>query len=240
MIIAANRDESYDRPTAPAHFWEDEPTILAGRDLLQMGTWLGITKQGRFAALTNYRGAKATKAGKISRGKIVSNFLASNATPPDYLEHLHQNKRKYEGFNVLLGNHERLYYYSNMEMKQRKLSSGTHGLSNHLLNTPWPKVSKGKQMLNHYVMGQKEINTDILLEILANNKQAQDQHLPHTGVGLELEKKLSPLFIKTPNYGTRSSSVLFVDNNNQLTFAERTYINGVFKNEKHFTFELET
>ena len=238
LIVAANRDEFYGRPTASAHFWEDEPNILAGRDLLQMGTWLGVTKQGRFAALTNFRDPAHMDAGKVSRGAIVRNYLAEDSSSEKFLESLDKEKDHYTGFNLLVGNPDELFYYSNIQGEIIEVSAGTHGLSNHLLNTPWPKVEKGKHNLKTYVMGQEKVEVDALFTLLADEAIAEDASLPETGVGLDLERKLSPLFIKTPDYGTRSSSVLLVDNDNHFTFAERTYELGELTKENHFTFQI--
>ncbi|MCZ2259554.1 NRDE family protein [Sporosarcina sp. G11-34] len=237
LIVAANRDEFYGRPTAPAHFWEDEPEVLAGRDLLQFGTWLGVTKQGRFAALTNFRDPSQMGTGKVSRGEIVRNYLAGDTSSNTFLESLHGEKNNYTGFNLLVGNPDELFYYSNIQGDIIEVSAGTHGLSNHLLDTPWPKVTKGKHNLKTYVTGQEKVNVDALFTILADEEIAQDTELPQTGVGLDLERKLSPLFIKTPDYGTRSSSVLLVDTNNHFTFVERTYEHGELTKENHFTFQ---
>ena len=239
LIVAANRDEFYNRPTASAHFWEDNPLILAGRDLVQMGTWLGVTKQGRFAALTNFRDPNTETSIKISRGKIVQNYLAGNESPDDFLESLNREKEQYTGFNLIVGNPNELVYYNNIEAEIRDISAGTHGLSNHFLNTPWPKVTKGKAKLREYVLRQKEVQVNALFEILSNDELAPDVDLPETGVGLDLERVLSPLFIKTPKYGTRSATVLLVDNENNVTFVERTYEMGEFKEDNRFTFQLE-
>lgn len=236
LIVAANRDEFYSRPTATADFWEDEPNILAGRDLLQMGTWFGVTKQGRFAALTNFRDPAHMGVGKVSRGAIVRNYLAGNASSREFLESLHEEKDDYTGFNLLVGNPDELFYYSNIQGEIIEIPAGTHGLSNHLLNTPWPKVITGKNNLKTYVMGQEKVDVDALFTILSDEEIAADADLPETGVGLDLERKLSPLFIKTPDYGTRSSAVLLVDHNNHITFAERTYELGELTREKTFEF----
>ena len=238
LIIAANRDEFYERPTATAHFWEDHSTVLAGRDLLQLGTWLGITKEGRIAALTNYRDPSKEKNYAISRGEVITNYLISEDTPRDYLTFINQNRHRYNGFNLIVGNQNQLYYYNNVESKISKIPSGTHGLSNHMLNTSWPKVEKGKQMLRDYVMNHQDVEVTKLFEILSDSEQAQDLYLPQTGIDMDLERKLSPLFIKTPNYGTRNSTVLLIDNDNFVTFVERTYQNGVFMNDSHFTFQI--
>lgn len=238
MIVAANRDEFYNRPTAPAHFWEDEPHILAGRDLSQMGTWLGITKEGRFAALTNYRDPAHMGAGEVSRGAIVHNYLAGNTASEQFLTSLHAERENYTGFNLLVGNPDELFYYNNIQGDIQKVSAGTHGLSNHLLNTPWPKITKGKKSLNNYVMSQDKVELNSLFTILMDDQIAPDETLPETGVGLDLERKLSPLFIKTADYGTRSSAIVLVDRNNQITFAERTYTAGILTKEQFFEFHM--
>lgn len=240
LIIAANRDEFYERPTAQAHFWDDNNTILAGRDLRQMGTWLGVSKQGRFAALTNIRDPKQNESNKRSRGEIVSNYLTSSLSPIEYLEQLHTQHDQYNGFNVLVGNQEHLYYYNNLNMQMTRIPNGTHGVSNHLLNTPWPKVTQGKVLLHQYVSSQKTIRINDLFEILGNQHKAEDLNLPQTGVGIELERELSPLFIKTETYGTRSSTVVLIDKDDQVTFAERTYDHGNFTDEQQFSFHIQS
>ena len=240
LIVIANRDEFYERPTAPANFWEDKPEILAGRDLLELGTWIGVTEQGRFAAVTNFHDQtqKPSINDKISRGKIVTSYLKDDISPQSYLETLHKNKDMYEGFNVILGNEEELFYYNNIEMEITKISAGTHGVSNDTLNSPWPKVTKGKQRLREYIMNQEVIGANMLFDILADNEQAEDSDIPETGLDIELERTLSPIFIKTPDYGTRSSTVIFIDNDNYLTFVERTYQHGHFVRDNRYSFRI--
>ncbi|MFD2042918.1 NRDE family protein [Ornithinibacillus salinisoli] len=239
LIVAANRDEFFKRPTAQAHFWEDVPNVLAGRDLLQMGTWLGITKQGRFAALTNFRDPAHMGTGKKSRGDIVRRYLAGHAEPQNFLQSIQKEKEEYFGFNVILGNPDQLYYYNNIQNEISEINKGeTHGLSNHFLNTPWPKVVKGRKNLYHYVMETPKIDVDQLFQILLDAEEAPDEELPNTGIGAELERKLSSLFIHLPDYGTRSSTVLLIDHNNQVTFVERTYHDGKYVGEKEYTFMI--
>lgn len=238
LIVAANRDESYDRPTAPAAFWEDEPNILAGRDLLQFGTWLGITKQGRFAALTNYRDPAHMEPGKVSRGAIVRDYLTQDVSPLAFIQSLQETKDDYSGFNLIAGNPQQLLHYNNVQNEITEIIAGTHGLSNDSLNTPWPKVTKGKNLLKSYVAGTDKLQIDELFNILSNTDRAMDEDLPDTGVGLNLERQLSPLFIKTPLYGTRSSTVLLIDEDNQVTFVERTYNKGSFLKESKFSFQI--
>lgn len=237
LIVAANRDEFYGRPAKEAHFWEDEPGILAGRDLLQMGTWLGMTKSGRFSALTNYRDPSLPEIGKVSRGALVRDSLAAAFSPEDFLKSV--NPESYTGFNILLGDPDNLYYYSNLHQEIVEIEPGTHGLSNHLLNTPWPKVIKGKKSLESYLDNAKTVDPDALFELLRDSEEADDANLPDSGVGLEFERMLSPMFIKSPEYGTRSATVVLIDYDNHVTFAERTYEKGEFSNQQLFTFTIQ-
>lgn len=239
LILIANRDEAYARPTATAHFWEDEPTILAGRDLLQMGTWLGITKQGRFAALTNFRDGLNRNDHKTTRGEIVTNYLKETSSPEDFLQQLNEEKDTYEGFNVLIGNANELFYYNNIRGETVNMKAGVHGLSNHFLNTNWPKVELGKSRLEAYCLNHEHIIPSDLFHIHANEEIAKNEDLPETGIGLALESQLSPLFIKTAEYGTRSTIVLTIDNNDVVDFTERTFEKGVFVKENHFSFTIQ-
>lgn len=223
LIVAANRDEFYARPTEPAHFWSENTNILAGRDLEQMGTWMGITKSGRFAALTNYRDPAALLKNARSRGELVSNYLLDISSPGRYMEKVQKKSHLYNGFNLLVGDMETLLYYSKNENKIRPVIPGIHGLSNHILNTPWPKVIKGKKYLEEYIRSKQIIKPEDLFKILADSQQAQINDLPNTGIDLEWEKKLSAIFIKSLDYGTRSSTVLLIDYNNRALFKERNF-----------------
>ncbi|TWT04952.1 NRDE family protein [Planomicrobium sp. CPCC 101079] len=237
LVVAANRDEFYGRPTESAHFWEDTPSILAGRDLEQGGTWLGVDKTGKFAALTNFRDPSKPEAGKISRGALVRDYLAGTQSPTDFLAAI--NPTDYTGFNLLVGDADRLFYYNNIQPAVTEIAPGTYGLSNHLLDTPWPKVIKGKKYLYDYLSSHEEVELDSLFNILANSEQASDSELPRTGIGLEFERKLSAMFIKTPDYGTRSASVVLVDYDGTITFAEKTFKNGEQNDEQIFNFKVK-
>ena len=240
LIVVANRDEFYERPTATADFWEDHPTILAGRDLLQMGTWLGVTKGGRFAALTNYRDPRLMETGRFSRGDIVRDFLANGDNPVDFIQKLAGNKESYGGYNIVIGDGNQLFHYNNILDETNEIFSGTHSLSNHTLNTPWPKVEKGKKRLRDYACSTLgELQLDSLFNIISDQSKANDEELPNTGVGLEMERLLSPMFIKIPSYGTRSSTVLLIDQEDNITFVERTFLEGEFHSENQFTFKIE-
>lgn len=222
LVLAANRDEFYNRFTLPAAFWSDPPFILAGKDLKQGGTWMGITTTGRFAALTNYRDPSNFNPGSPSRGHLVQNYLKSNVSPECYLKNIHNEGTKYNGFNILAGTYEELYYYSNREKVVHRVEKGIHGLSNSLLDAAWPKVTRGIKALTGCIQ-YEDINEEHLFEIMADKEQAEDHELPQTGVSLELERMLSSLYIESKDYGTMSTTVLLVDRNNNARFRERSF-----------------
>lgn len=222
LIVAANRDEFYGRPTAPAHFWEDQPHVLAGRDLEKMGTWMGVTAAGRFAALTNYRDPKEITEGKRSRGELAADFLKGTIQPLDYMQKTAETRDAFPGYNLLAGDSDELYHYSNIENKIHKLEPGIHGVSNHLLNTDWPKVKKGKKELAAIISKNGDAMDEQLFALLQHNDPAPDEILPNTGVSMEWERLLSPLFIKSEHYGTRSSTVLMMTDE-EIFYRERVY-----------------
>jgi uncharacterized protein with NRDE domain len=239
LIVAANRDEFYARPTLPANYWEEESKILAGKDLEAGGTWLGITTSGRISLLTNYRDLTNIKPNAPSRGHLVSEFLKSGANSTAYLEEISGNGSEYNGFNIICGNIDDLYYYGNYQEGVHQINSGIHGLSNALLETPWPKVVNGKNKL-HGVIAEQDIEVDSLFGTLYNDMRAPDHQLPDTGVGYEKEKMLSPMFIKSDNYGSRCSTVILVDEENNVLFAERTYnIHDYSFDTKVYRFKIE-
>lgn len=237
LIIAANRDEFYQRPTSPLHFWDDSPDILAGRDLKEMGTWLGMTRTGRFAGLTNYRNPNEAQTGKQSRGHIISEYLTGTAEPERFIGQLQINRDKYRGYNLLVGNPYNLWYYSNIENKPARLDPGIYGLSNHLLDTPWPKIIRGKKAFSA-CLENETVHPEDLFDVLADAEQAPDEYLPETGVGRDWEKKLSSIFIQTEHYGTRSSYVIFVDNNHNVLFYEKFFADKNIK-ETCYSFKIE-
>lgn len=224
LILAANRDEFYHRPTAPLDFWEDARNVLGGRDLERKGTWLGVSGQGRLAAVTNYREPAAENA-ELSRGALISDYLTGSETPNVYLDRLCNNSALYGGFNLVLGDSSGMYHFSNRENVVRKLEPGLYGLSNRLLDTPWPKVVKGKETFSR-ILEKPEIDVEAVFTMLNDTTYPDDGELPDTGVGPEWERMLSPLFIKSPIYGTRSSSVVLIDRRDRIVFYERRYAPG--------------
>ena len=223
LIVAANRDEFYKRPTISAHFWEDHPHILAGRDLEKMGTWMGVTKTGRFAALTNFRDPKEMTEGKCSRGELVADYLKDSHPPEKYMQKAAGSRTTYPGYNLLAGDADELFYYSNVEDRIHRVEPGIYGVSNHLLNTNWPKVKRGREGLAT-IMNESNEKTfsEQLFSLLQSADHAADKDLPSTGVSLEWERILSPMFIKTEAYGTRSSTVLWITDE-EIHFQERVY-----------------
>lgn len=223
LIVLANRDEFYNRPSAPAARWEDHPRVTAGRDLVGGGTWLGIADGGRFAAVTNYRDP-SRPAGSISRGKLVADFLIGDAEPGEYMKSIAENANDYSGFNLIVGSADELFYFSNAANEQpRQLTPGVYGLSNHLLNTPWPKVSSGLAAFKRLI-GSEDFSSEAGFELLADETLAADDDLPDTGIGLDRERILSPIFIRTPVYGTRSSTIVRSDSGGELKLEERVFV----------------
>ncbi len=223
LIVAANRDEYYDRPTAPAAFRDDAPHLLAGRDLRSGGAWLGVTRTGRIAAITNYREPGREKRGAPSRGLLVTGFLTGSVSVDDYLLFLQREGGAYNGFSLIFGDPGRLVFFSNRGKGAQALEPGIHGLSNHLLDTAWPKVNRGRKALARIVADEETIRPDGLFAVLADRTIAPDGQLPDTGVGIELERLLSPLFTTTPVYGTRCSTVILIGREGEITFIEKTY-----------------
>ena len=215
LIVAANRDEFYARPASPAHWWEDFPDIYAGRDLEGGGTWMGIRdgekaqKNNRFAAVTNVRAPQFRKPKDTTRGKLVSDFLESDFSPQEYIDCIRKDAHKYNGFNLLVGNADTMIWFSNCgygrAINGKPLSPGIYGLSNALLDDPWPKVVHTRAQFAS-LLGQRA-PLDAYFEMLSDTTPAPDAHLPNTGVGRDWEKILSSVCIITPEYGTRVSTL---------------------------------
>lgn len=221
LVVAANRDEWFKRPTAPAQFWDDQPDLFAGRDLEQRGTWMGVTRRGRFAALTNYRDPSRNRPGAPSRGHLVSRFLVSREQPEQYVAGLHETAHLYNGYSLLVGDGRSLWYYSNRKEGGRALAPGVYGLSNALLDDAWPKVANGKARLADAL--RRDANESELLDLLDDTALAPVHALPATGVSPEWEHKLSAMRIVSDGYGTRCSTVLRIGRNGKVTFTEQTY-----------------
>lgn len=224
LILLANRDEFYQRSTRRAQFWTEEgyPKILAGKDLEGGGTWMGITKKGKWAALTNYRDLSNRKTNPPSRGNIVLDFLKSDESASNYLNALQEKATEFNGFNLLLGTGDGVWHYNNVANAITSVPPGIHGLSNAFLDTPWPKLQIAKRKLGHAIHTSK-IDSDTLFAILADDKEANEKELPQTGLPQEWEKAVSSIFIKTEQYGTRCSTLLFIKEDGQVNFKERIF-----------------
>ncbi len=223
LILAANRDEFYSRPTAPLAFWEDRPDILAGRDLQGKGTWLGVSVNGRLAAVTNYRDPSMDKAGALSRGVLVSGFLMDTGPPEAYVHRVRAQGDAYNGFNLIVGRPDELWWFSNVNSACSKMSAGIHGISNRLLDTPWPKLEKAASCLAEIIRSGGKIDTEAIFQLLVDDAPPSDERLPDTGVGLDWERILSSVFVRSDAYGTRSSSIILYHESGVLTFLERTF-----------------
>ena len=223
LILAGNRDEFHERPTAPLNWWQDDPRILGGRDLKASGTWLGVARSGRFGVVTNYRDLQAPIEGAPSRGNLIPRFLTGATSPKEFLDDLRGAAMRYSGFNLLVGGSRALYYFSNRGPKgPTALAPGVYGLSNHLLNTPWPKLTRTKDKFQK-LLGEPEIIPEQLFGILADREQAPADNLPSTGLPNDWERVVSSPFIVNERYGTRSSSVLLVERNGRTTLHERRF-----------------
>lgn len=221
LVVAANRDEFFARPAQPAHWWSEAPGLLAGRDLEAGGTWMGVGRNGRFAALTNYRDPSQQRPGAPSRGALVRDCLASDADTRSTLARIAAISAAYAGFNLLAFDGHSLAIHESTTGHIKSLSPGVYGLSNHLLDTPWPKVRLARE---RFAAALPDLPDDRrLLALLRDDQPAPDAHLPRTGVGMEWERWLSPAFIRAPGYGTRCSSVLTLSNDGAVCFAEWTW-----------------
>ena len=241
LILASNRDEAYLRPTRHAQFWDHAPEVLAGQDLDKGGTWLGMSKGGRIAAVTNFRLGQSLQNYPKSRGHLVDGFLQSQKPAVAYLHDLAMEKELYAGFGCLLGDLNGLYFYSNRAGDIQAVEPGVHGLSNAFLNTPWPKVVQGKEELSSLVGAPLDFNAEALFEMLADQKPFDHEHLPNTGIDFNRERALSAKFIAVDErYGTRSSTVIMVHQSGRVHYAERSFGPwGVLINESKFCFELK-
>lgn len=223
VIIAANRDELFSRPSKSVEWWPPEAKILAGRDMEQGGTWFGINKKGFWAGLTNFRDPQAFCKERLSRGEIVAEFLRQKAGEVDYLKTLDKKSEQYNSFNLLLGSVKSFYYYSNREKKIRSLKPGVYGLCNHLLDTPWPKIERGKRrFIEALTLKSRPHMSQAFSELLLDSVMPNDELLPNTGVSLEWERILSSIFVDSPDYGTRAMTLLWMSEKGEVWLEEKS------------------
>jgi len=233
LLLAANRDEFYSRPTAAAAEWADAPGVVAGRDLRSGGSWLGVTPDGRWAAVTNFRDSPESRRDGPSRGELVADFLRSGFAAELYLRRILPRIHLYNGFNLLVGDPGGVFWLSNRlarspvdgreDLAYSRLAPASYGLSNDLLDTPWPKVTRAKQELAALLSRPDPPSHDHLLDLLLDRATDDDRDLPRRGVSVEVERALSSAFVALPDYGTRASTVLSIADSGQIIFCERRF-----------------
>lgn len=225
LVVAANRDEFFARPSGPAAWWArssvTSPGLFAGRDLQAGGTWLGLDRRGDFAGLTNFRDPAAQRPDAPSRGSLVTETLAGGQSVADRLAWLARHGGAYNGFNLIFSGGGKLAVFESVSGRGQELGPGVYGLSNHLLDTPWPKVLAAKSRLHTAL--ERLPDTAPLLDLLRDDRPAPDEALPRTGVSLEWERLLSSAFIRAPGYGTRCSTVILIDRARRASFQEWTW-----------------
>lgn len=239
LVVAANRDEFYRRPTRTMQFWPEQPQLLAGQDLREGGTWLGITRNGRFAAVTNYREPPRAGGHPRSRGRLTLDHLLADLPTPEWLASVAGEADQYGGFNLIAGDETGLWYLGNRggECTPRRLEPGLYGLSNELLDSPWMKVVEGKAALAQ-ACGNGGDHEE-LIGLLRDRRRAGDEQLPATGMGVKLERMLSPRFIRSPWYGTRASTALTIAEDGEVLVTEQNYMYlGMRRSRRQFRFRL--
>lgn len=220
LVVAANRDEWRERAAEPAHWWPDHPQLFAGRDLQAGGTWMGVTRDGRFAAVTNFRDPADKRSTARSRGGLVTDFLLGSGSPRTFLASLKARSGEYNGFNLILGDGESLWYFGSREGDARAIEPGVHGLSNHLLDEPWPKVVRARMAMEAALKDRDP--SPKLFAALSDGEGAPDAALPETGVGVAWERRLASPLITGADYGTRCSTVVAVDSGGSISMEEWT------------------
>jgi len=235
LIICANRDEFHQRPTQAMHVWQ-QPKILAGKDLQAGGTWLGLTKEGKFAALTNFRKLPLSEGVKKSRGDLVLQALTKTNSNIDINKELAQHAKQYHGYNLIHGSLSQLSCYDSINNQSHKLSTGVHSICNGALDDIWPKMANGEQLLKDAISQKGNLSIDALFSLMSNDKQALPELLPSTGLSEEWEQLLSAIFIVSPTYGTRSTSIIMQDIEGNVDVYDRSYEpSGECIGEQYFT-----
>jgi uncharacterized protein with NRDE domain len=236
LVLAANRDEYHARAAVAAHWWSDA-SVYAGRDLVAGGTWLGVSADGRWAAVTNVRDPRRAGDAGASRGALTADYLRGRLGAAEHAAHVHAGRAAYREFNLLVGDREGAWYVGSRAASPTRLQAGIHALSNAELDTPWPKVRRARSALSAALAsgGESDAIAARLWPLLVDRTHADDGELPDTGVGIEMERALSPAFIDLPGYGTRASSVVTIGA--AVTFHERSWkAGGVLAGEQVETF----
>ena len=237
LIICANRDEFYNRPTRSARFWQKAPSLLAGKDLQAGGSWLGVNHQGNFAAVTNLRTGKGSRSDASSRGELIVNSLQPASEVND--EWLISHCDNYNPFNLVYGTVNSLRCFHSISRKSTPLTPGFHAISNGAMDDIWPKMSQGKRALEKLIVTEPSFSHEQLFSILKDETKADMHLLPDTGISKEWEALLSSIFIVSDKYGTRSSTIITVDNQGSVNFNEREYdTKGQEIKTQQFTFSI--
>ncbi|HYG45531.1 MAG TPA: NRDE family protein [Bordetella sp.] len=223
VLIAANRDEFHARPTQPAAAWPGRPTIYAGRDLRAGGSWMGVDERGRYAVVTNFRDPLQILADAPTRGALVEDYLRGDASPAEYAAAVHERGARYNGFNLIVGDTATAWYVGNRDGTPRLLPPGIYAVSNHLLDTPWPKLARTKAAFQQVLLNTPQPDLPALYATLRDRTPADDASLPDTGIGLARERLLSSPFIVSPDYGTRGSTILALHADGRGELHERRY-----------------
>ena len=235
LIVAGNRDEFHARPTQAAHWWPDKPDIVGGRDLQAGGTWLAVTRNGRFAAVTNHRDAHRENAGLRSRGHLITGFLDSTGAAADYVESI--DGSAYAGFNLLVSDGRSAAYLSNRGGGLRELQPGIYGLSNATLDEPWTKVTRTRSGLAELIE-RDNVNESSLMRLLGDREKASADEVETNGLSFAMAHALTAPFIVHPEYGTRCSTVMTIDDAGKVRFLERRFLpDGRQSGESKYTFE---
>jgi uncharacterized protein with NRDE domain len=225
LVVAANRDEFHERPSAPLAEWPEPPGMFAGRDLRAGGTWLGVDRAGRFGVITNYRDLQRPLTGAPSRGGLIPAYLSQQAGPASFLAQVEPAAADYSGFNLLLSDDRSLWYASNRTQPfARALAPGIYGLSNHLLDTPWPKLTRVRSAFETWLSAATGALPDALWKILGDRTPAiGDQGGLTTGLPPQWEAVLSSPFVLNREYGTRNSTLVLLERSGALTVKERRF-----------------
>lgn len=238
LVLVGNRDEFHDRPAAPLGWWTDVPGVLAGRDLRAGGTWMGVSRSGRFGVVTNFRNAEVAAAdGSPSRGQLVPRYLAEADTPDGFLRGLDASAQRYAGFNLLVGGPAALHYYSNaVDERGRELPPGIYGLSNHRLDEPWPKLTRTQTRFDA-ALAADDPAPDDLLDLLADREPAGAVAHATGELPEDLERALSAPFVRHDRYGTRCSTLVRVEHGGRTVVHERRFdASGALSGSSRFEF----
>lgn len=239
LIIAANRDEFFGRPSRPMHYWDDQPQILAGRDLQAGGSWLGVNRHGSFAAVTNFRKPGGSRDDALSRGQLVSMWLNNRATRSSFLDHLQSRHQDYNPFNLVFGDPDEVLVWDHLRQSTHTLEPGFHSVSNGAIDQPWPKMARGVAELRRYIERSAEICDSELIKIMQDGTRAPLNQLPDTGVDQDTEQALSSIFIEGDRYGTRATTIVLFGKS-QIKVTEVNYLAGGKTGElQRFTLEQE-